>query len=72
MNYFFGIQTLKIQFSHKSYIFGKVNRPFSKMDKKNVQNRKDKKTLGLFFDKILISNIINLQINLKKFIFYFI
>jgi hypothetical protein len=24
------------------------------MDKKNVQNRKDKKTFGLFFDKILI------------------
>ena len=55
MNYFFGTQMLKLQFSHKSYIFGKVNRPFSKMDKKNVQNRKDKKTFGLFFDKILIS-----------------
>ena len=46
MNYYFCIQTVKFNYGHKSYIFGKVNRPFSKMDKKNVQNRKVKKTFG--------------------------
>jgi hypothetical protein len=53
--YYFGDQTLNFNYGLNSCIFWKVNRPFQKMDKKNVQNQKPK----TLFDSKKLTNLTN-------------
>jgi hypothetical protein len=56
LNYFFGNETIKLKYGHKAPLFLQKYFWFSKMDKKNVQNRKAENTFPTIFSKFYIIN----------------